>query len=482
MGKQINIIEKYKKMSKAVKASFWFLVCSFFQKGISIVTTPIFTRLLSTHEYGKFNVFNSWMSIITVVVTLNLSQAIYTQGLIKFSDERKVYTSSLQGLTFTLVSVWSIIYFLFHDFWNGIFSLSTTQMLAMLIMMWTSAVFSFWAAEQRVLLNYTNLVLLTIIVSVLKPTVGIILVSISNDKVTARIWGLALVEIILYAWLFFVHIKKGRVFFSAKYWKYALVLNIPLVPHYLSQTALNSVDRIMIERMIGANKAGIYSLAYSLSLIMTIFNTALMATLNPWIYQKIKDRKEKDIENMAYISLSFIAVVNILLILFAPEVVYVFAPGSYRDAIYVIPPIAMSVFFLFAYDFFAKFEFYYEKTSWVAIATIISAGLNILTNYIFVNIFGYYAAGYTTLGCYIVYALFHYIMMRKVCDNFMDGVRVFNGYILIGISLIFILFGFLIMLFYKMPLIRYALICIIICIGLIYRKQIINRVKMLLAK
>ena len=67
--------------------------------------------------------------------------------------------------------------------------------------------------------------------------------------------------------------------------------NLPLIPHYLSQTILNSADRIMIERITDAEQAGIYSLAYSVSLVMTLFNTALMQTLSPWIYEKIKKGK-----------------------------------------------------------------------------------------------------------------------------------------------------------------------------------------------
>ena len=81
MGK---LRKKYRSMPVQVKASLWFLICSFLQKGISTVSTPIFTRLLSTAEYGQYNVFNSWLGIITIFVTLNLSAGVYTQGLVKF--------------------------------------------------------------------------------------------------------------------------------------------------------------------------------------------------------------------------------------------------------------------------------------------------------------------------------------------------------------------------------------------------------------
>ena len=138
-----KVAERYREMPVQIKASFWFLLCSFLQKGISVITTPIFTRLLSTAEYGQYNVFNSWLSIATIFITLNLSYGVYTQGLIKFEDERNVFSSSLQGLTLMLVIGWTIIYALFHEFWNQLFSLTTIQMLLMLTMIWTTAVFGF---------------------------------------------------------------------------------------------------------------------------------------------------------------------------------------------------------------------------------------------------------------------------------------------------------------------------------------------------
>ena len=168
-----NYLEKYRLFPIQVKASLWFLVCSFLQKGISSITTPIFTRLLTTAEYGQYNIFNSWLGIVTIFVSLNLSAGVYTQGLIKFDQERNVFSASLQGLTLTLTAIWTLIYALFHSFWNNLLSLTTVQMLAMLVMIWTSSVFNFWASEQRVILSYKKLVIVTLLVSFAKPVVGI---------------------------------------------------------------------------------------------------------------------------------------------------------------------------------------------------------------------------------------------------------------------------------------------------------------------
>ena len=64
---------KYSSLPVQVRASLWFLITNFLQKAMSVISTPIFTRLLTTEQYGQYSVFASWMSIITVIVTLNIS-------------------------------------------------------------------------------------------------------------------------------------------------------------------------------------------------------------------------------------------------------------------------------------------------------------------------------------------------------------------------------------------------------------------------
>lgn len=474
-----RLFEKYKRIPAPIKASLWFLVCSFFQSGISTITTPIFTRLLSTAEYGNYSVFASWQSIVTVFVGLNIYSAVYTQGLVKYEDEKNTYAASMQGLLLTLCSIWLIIYLLFHNFWNSLFSLTTVQMLSMIAMIWTSSMFNLWAAEQRVAYKYRGLVIVTVLVSIMKPVVGILLVLASQDKVTARIVGLLVVELVCFTWIFFYEIRKGKTFYSKKFWKYTLVLTIPLVPHYLSQTVLSSADRIMIRDMIGSSEAGIYSLAYSIAQIMTLFSAAMIQTLNPWIFRKIKDKKIKEIAPVAYTSLIFIALLNIILIAFAPEIVRIFASQSYYSAIWVMPPVAMSVYFMFAYSLFASFEFYFEKTKYIAVATILSAALNVGLNYIFIKLFGYRAAGYTTLLCYFFYTAFHYICMTRIVKKNFEKEKPYSIKRLGLITSSFLLIGFIFLASYGISIVRYAFIAMLILLSVVKRKWIIQNVLLL---
>lgn len=475
-----KLIEKYQDMPLPVKASMWFLACSFFQKGLSTVTTPIFTRIMTNAEYGQFGVFNSWMSIISPIVCLNLASGVFSQGLIKFEEDRKRFISSLQGLCLTLVALWTLFYLIDREFWNDILSLDTVQGIAMMSIIWTNCVFSFWSLSERVDFKYKKVVLLTSITAIAQPLICIILILNSDDKVTARIVGMALVQLILYLGMFIIQTVQGRQFFSGYYWKYAIRFNLPLLPHYLSMYVLSSSDRIMISSIVGDRQSGIYNLAHSLALIMTIFNTALLQTIEPWIYRKIKAGRAKDIAMVAYPCMVGVAAVNLLLILFAPEAIIIFAPAEYREAIWLIPGVALSVFFMFQYTFFATFEFYYEKRAYIVGATMGGAILNIILNYVFINLFGYIAVGYTTLFSYMMFAVLHYYFGRKVCNEYLDGTKPYSLRIILAISVGTLVLGLLALLVYPYTLIRYGIILLIAVCIFTFRKKVLNAAQIIL--
>ena len=478
---------KYTSLPVQVRASLWFLVCTFMQKAISVISTPIFTRLLTTEQYGEYNVYQSWLGIITVIVTLNISAGFFLQGMVKYEKDADVYASTMQGLTLALCTAWTVIYFIFRGFFNPLLNLNTPQMLYMLIIIWTTAAFYFWSTEQRVKYQYRLMVGIIAIVAFAQPALGVVLVIFSDAdyKATARILGIVIANLAAYSWCFFIQMKRGKKFFSKKYWIYALKFNLPLVPHYLSQTVLYNADRIMISRYISESKAGIYSLAYSVAVLMTMVNASLNQTLGPWVYRKIKERKVKEIAGVEYSAMLIIAAANILLIMLAPEAIAIFAPPEYSEAIWVVPPVAMGMFFMFMYDMFAAFQFYFEKSWFIMLASVIGAALNIVLNYFFISPqwlnLGYMAAGYTTLICYMLYAFGHYVCMRWVCRKHLDGARAYDPKVLLGVSICFVTAGMLLMTTYNAPILRYSLVGVLLVLMIIFRKTIIAYVKKLLS-
>lgn len=461
-------------LSEPIKASFWFMVCGVLQRGISVITTPIFTRLMSTSEYGVYSLFNSWQSILCVFVTLNLSAGVFTRGVVKNEDDIENFTSSFLGLSVLLTLVSTVVYVLFSPFFNRLFNMNTVLMLCMLITMFNNTLFGFWSTRQRVDYKYKALIAITLITSILQPLLGIVgMYLFPLAKVEARVISATFVGIVFYWGLALVQIKRSPKVYSSKYWKYALRFNIPLIPHYLSQSVLSSSDRIMIGKLCSESDAGIYSLAYSLAMLMTIVNTAITNTFSPWLYKSIQHKQYKNIGSASYFLLIMVAIVNLILIAFAPEIIAIFAPKEYADAVWAIPPVAMTVFFIFMYTMFANFSFYYEKTKTIALTSCLGAVLNVILNAICIPVFGYVAAAYTTLICYICYSIGHYRLMRKISKEYMDGAKIYDCKILIGLSVALILIGHSIMFIYSYPVIRYFCVLLIALVGVVGRKKIV---------
>lgn len=429
-------LSKYKSLSLPVKASLWFFVSRLLQKGISVITTPIFTRLLTTAEYGEFTTFNSWQEMLSIFITLRLYTGVFMQGLVRYDNDRDEYTSALEGLTTTLGLLVLAIYLPFRSFWNGLVGMNTFLMVMVIISSWATALYGFWSARQRVDYKYKMLLALTVLSSILKPLTGIIGVLLTDSfKVEARVGTLVAVEVLVYGWSLFYYMKKGKKFYDREFWKHAIRFNVPLIPHYLSQSMLSQSDRVMIRRIVGKSQAGIYGLAYQVSWMLSIVNQSINSTLEPWLYRRIREGDTRSIANVSYTCMVLVGVSNLALIAIAPEAVSVFAPEQYHEAIWVIPPLAASVFLTFDYTLFAVFEFYYERTRLVMIASVAGALVNIGLNAILIPMFGYLAAGYTTLIGYFVYIVMHYAFMRKVQIEEMGGVRVYDPRVLVAMML-----------------------------------------------
>lgn len=456
-------------------ATVAFMGCAILQKGISFITTPVFTRIMSINEYGEFSVFSSWSQIFLIIVTLSLSSGVYMTGLIKNEDDKERFTSSLLGLSTAIIVVFSVLFVFIGPWFGKIMDVDYHLFYIILFdTCWVNA-FQFWSRKERVENRYRKLVILTIIVSIVTPISGVALIMMNmfGSSMYARVISVILIDFIAYTPLFFDLIKKGRVLYHKEYWVYAFKFNFPLIPHYLSQIVLNQSDRLMINKMIGADKAGIYSLAYSLAMMMLIINESINKTLDPWLLKNIKYKNYKDVRNISYTLFIVVGSFNLLLIALAPEIIFIFAPREYYEAMWVIPPVASSVFFMFMYNFFADFEFYYGESKYVTVASLIGAILNVGLNYFLIPYFGFIVAGYTTLICYMVYVFCHYNFMCKVLKKY--GIEeIYSLKKIVIICSIFITLVLGVTLTYNYPIARYSIIIIVLVMLIIFRKYLMQ--------
>ncbi len=470
------LLHKYKTMNYQAKAGIWFVFCNFLQKGISFITIPIFTRILSTEDYGLTNLFSTWSSLLVIFATLNLSGGVYSRGLLEFNHKK--FTSAVQGLATLCSLIVTILVLIFQDFFTQVSGLPAPAIYVMCVYFFVIAGINLWTVKQRFIYKYKALIVATIANSVISTVFGLLAVLLSSgNKGEAKvIWST--IGIIAVALPFYIYnFAKGKTFFDKKMWKYSLSFNLPLLPHYLSNLILHQSDRIMIGWFTGTADVALYSVAYSVSSIVKVLTDAINQAMMPWRYQNMKKKNYSLINKVSISLLVCVAGVVAIANLLAPEIIHLFGGATYAEAIWVIPPIMLSVFFIFIYGMFAHIEFYFLKTKFMMVASVISAALNIALNYIFIQQFGYIACAYTSLFCYAVYTLFHYLYMRHVCKKEIGITNIYNTRSIISVILATFAVTALSAALYDFVIIRLAIFAIIIIVAIIKRKTIKSLIK-----
>ena len=411
----LKVINKYKNLPITVKTSLIYVICNILQKGIAFIAVPIYTRIVPSEQYGLYSLYQSWDSILSIFLTLQMWSYSYSKGMIKYEGNKDKFTTSLCGLSFVLTTVGLLIYTIFRKKFLFFSGLTYSIMLLMFLDIYLRPSFEYWCARQRFEYDVKKYAIVGVVLAVITPIISIFLVwLLKEEKGTALVAGKVLSAAPFYLAVFINILKRNRRIYDKDIWRYALSFSLPLIPHFLSTVILAQSDRIMIGRMCNHSDVAIYSVAYSIAAVMLIFNSAIMDSIIPWTYQHLR---KKDIRNLPWISnlsLLIISLLNIAIILVAPELVAIVAPSEYYKAVYVIPPVAASNVFIFMFNLFANIEYFYEKTYFVSIASCIAAATNIILNFIFIRRFGFVAAGYTTLICYIIYALAHYVFMKHI--------------------------------------------------------------------
>lgn len=461
-------------MSNSLKASFWMMFCNILQKGISFFTIPIFTRLLSTQEYGMYSLFLSWESIISIFATLNLSYQVFNNGMIKYENKKDEFTSSMIGLSFVSCLLSFLLLFLFYKPFSDFSGLNLVYLLFLFLDILFTAISSIWIVRRRFDFDYKKLTILTIIFSVMNPLLGIVLVLTMNDRLFARILSIVICSVLYGLICFFMISKESKKFFNKKIWKYSLKLDLPLIPHYISLVLLSCSDRIMIGMLVNKEATALYSISYNVSMIMNIVITAINSSLIPWIYHQMKDKKYNNLNQKLNFIIILVSIMSIVPMILGPEVVAVLGGKNYMDATTLIPIIASSIFMIYLYSIFIVIEMYYEKSMYITIGTVTAASINIILNYFCIKKFGYEAAAYTTLFSYAFLSFFHFIMMKKTLKENKVNHTIFNLKLLIVLSTFILTFSLLIKVLYNYLIIRYSLLIVIMILLIMQRKRIIQ--------
>lgn len=409
----MNLLRKIFK-NKNTKAGSYYLIGNVFNKAIAFLTIPIFTRLMSTTDYGIVNTYMSWVSILSVIIGLSLGSSIRS-AYIDFKDNLEEYISSIFFLSLLNFIVSSTVIIILSYFF--IKKIDIFLVILCLIQSYMAFIINSITIKYMVNIDYIKRTLILALPNIFIAILSVILLlNMNSHKYLGRIIPYVIVTSILGCYYLIKYFIKGKNFINKEYWKYGIILSIPLIFHGLSINVLSVSDRTMITAFRTASETGIYSLVYNLSMIPLVVTSSIESIWIPWFNKKLQNNERNVINENVKVYIEIVIVVMIGVLMLGPEILVIMAPKEYWSGKILLPPILLASFFIFLYSISVDLEYYYKSTKIIATNTIIAAGINLGLNFIFIPKYGAIAAAYTTVCAYIVSFGIHYKAARKI-DN-----------------------------------------------------------------
>ena len=437
----------------AFKSSFWYVISNVMVKGVVFVTTPVFTRLLSVEEFGTVSLFDSWCAILLPLFTLNLNYSI-GRAKIDFKKDLDNYLASLEILSLCIATVWGCLFLIFEAAFSRVIKLNGWYFRLLICYLIFQPIIVLCQNYYRYRYEYKKLISISWILVVANILISLSLIlCFDGNNAIFRMLGIVIPTVFTALFLFLKTVLCTKFHSCLSYWKYGVSISLPLVIHTLSLYILAQSDRVIIRGVYGENQVALYSLAYSYGMILSVVTNAISDGWLPWFHDNYDLNNYFAIRTGQKRLTKLGLEISILAALLGPEAIRVLGGEKYTESIYCIPPIVYGILFQYIYTHYVNIELHKKKTLFVSTGTVIAAIINIILNYIFIPIYGYYAAAYTTLMCYILLWLIHLFITKALL-----GVQIYDDIFLLCCMLFVIVLIPVTLYMYKYKYIRYAAI------------------------
>lgn len=427
----------------AMSAGIWYTVGNILIKGINFLAIPIFSRIMSTDEFGIYNVFISYEAILYIVIGFAVHTSIRSAN-IKFENQIDKYTSSV-SLIYIYMSIDMIILtFIFEKFLVKTLDFSLEVIILLVVYSFGCAILTLYNNRIALEYEYKQYLIISFINSIGNIGISLLLILtlFSKKRELARILGCTATIFAISLYILHEFYKKEKPKYKKEYWGFAIKYSLPIVPHGIAQVLLAQFDRIMIRKIVSNSAAGIYSLAGNIKLILVIITESISTAWSTWFYEKVEENKFEIIQEKSSQLIIVFSILSIGLLTIAPEIIFILGGEAYKKATYVAVPMIIDAFILFIYNIIVTGEYYTGKTKYVMYGTLVAAFIDIISNYIFINMFGYYAAAYTTLFSYVCYVILHIVISKKVLSFYVVPLKIIlcYGTLVSAIAILDILF------------------------------------------
>jgi len=415
----------------------------------SIILLPILTKSLGPYEYGIWAQLMVTISLFTPLVTIGL-----LSGIIRFlaaeTDKRKIQEGLFSSLIVIFFSglVFSFLLFLSsnflsHTIFHTTEAISLIKISAFIILVGAldQAVLQFFRTRRQ-MIKYSSFMLLESF-----GEVGLITYFVlSGFGLFGAIISLLIVRSINFGIMLFVIISQIGIklphFTTIKPY---LAFGLPMLPSYLFEWIINSSDRYVIGYFMGSSSVGVYSAAYAIGGIISMFIQPISIVLYPTILKLWEEDKIEEVKTYLEYSLKYFLMLAIPsafgLSVLAKPLLLSFTTAQFVYGSILIPIIAVSFLFYAFYSINMYILAAAKKTKIVGEFLGISAIVNFVLNVVFVPLVGILGAAISTLiSLFILSLLMYYQAVNYIKFNL--GVISILKIIFVSLIMSFLIFEY----------------------------------------
>ena len=465
-------IKKSSNLRVPAKASIWYIASTAAARGISVLTTPIFTRLLTPEEYGVYPLYNTWLGVISVIITLELSGGVVYRVLQKNPGNEDEAISSAFGLFTTVFTSFCALYFTFSRYINNLTGLNTYISVLMLAQIFAGTTIGFYTARARYEYRYKSASFINIMSALLPPIVSLLIISFTNISSEARILGSSLSLVIIALPIAYLLLHESQKLYNKEIWRFLLKFSIPLLPHYLSMTLILRIGEITIGRTQGTDALGKYSVALSVGMALTMVTNGLLSALSPWILRKLREGNVDEIKAFLLIATKGLCTACLVILTVSPEIIRLLTPEAFHSSLPAIYPLELAVIPIFLSNAVMSAQMFYEKSGRSALPSVITAIVSSALSIILLPLVDYRFTSVFVLLSYILLAILNVLTFKKLSGSNLINTK---GTVLTFVSTT--LYAALLFLFRDVLISRVLLAIPIIPTAIVIAKQVLKKIR-----
>lgn len=388
-------------------------------KLIPLIMLPIVTRLMpDTYYFGLNDVFNVIVNFSSAIALMGLYDATFR---LFFEKKDTEYQKSLcsTAVFFCLITslILSVALVAGADFWTQVFFSDPNAKIliylaAMSIIIGASN--NLVAAPVRMQNKKTIYIVLHTLSSVLSYSISIPLLLNGHYLIALPLSG-----VLSSLFIELIFGVLNRKWFSiktidVKLLKELLKIGIPLMPSFLVYWLFNSADKLMIAKLLGNNIVGIYSIG---SRVAQISQMVYMAFASGWQYFAFSTMKDEDQVQLTSRIFEYMLAISLVvgggICLVNSFIFNVIFTGDYSQGAIVTPYLFMAPLVQMLFQI-ATTQFTIMKKTWPTILILtVGACINVVFNYVGINLIGMEGAAIATLIGYVVSVIIAILVLMK---------------------------------------------------------------------